>query len=176
MDIYESLEQLNVSEECFNEIMYIVEDIINEVSVGMWKRAAQNSLEGRKKEAKEANNNYEKVIDKVDNMKRVSRKAGEEWDNASGHAFDAEERRNHALEIADLPNSKMSANKVKRAARNSFEGRKQEMNKIRDKARNAYEKGKIGIAAHSAMQDPSNYPRFSKARYVGSNFRKNDWK
>ena len=32
MDIFESLENLNVSEECFDEIMGIVEEVINEVS------------------------------------------------------------------------------------------------------------------------------------------------
>ena len=31
MNIYESLENLNVSEECFNDIMGIVEEIINEL-------------------------------------------------------------------------------------------------------------------------------------------------
>ena len=32
MDIFESLENLDVSEECFNNIMSIVEEVINEVS------------------------------------------------------------------------------------------------------------------------------------------------
>ena len=32
MDIFESLENLNVSEECFEEIMGLVEEVINEVS------------------------------------------------------------------------------------------------------------------------------------------------
>ena len=32
MDIFENLENLNVSEECFDDIMSIVEEVINEVS------------------------------------------------------------------------------------------------------------------------------------------------
>lgn len=42
MNIYESLENLQVSEECFNDIMGIVEDIINEVS-DEWKQACKDS-------------------------------------------------------------------------------------------------------------------------------------
>ena len=48
MSIFESLENLNVSEECFDDIMGIVEEIINEVTNKKWAEAAQNSLYKRR--------------------------------------------------------------------------------------------------------------------------------
>ena len=47
MDIFESLENLNVSEECFDEIMGLVEEVINEVSKELHVKAAENSLPKR---------------------------------------------------------------------------------------------------------------------------------
>ncbi len=38
MDIFESLENLNVSEECYNEIVGLVEEIINELKDGVYRR------------------------------------------------------------------------------------------------------------------------------------------
>ena len=49
MNIFESLESLNVSEECFNDILNIVEEIINEVSKDMLAQAAKNSIPNREK-------------------------------------------------------------------------------------------------------------------------------
>ena len=50
MNILESLENLNVSEECFDEIMGIVEEIINELD----KSTLKSYIEKRDTEAKEA--------------------------------------------------------------------------------------------------------------------------
>ena len=47
MDIFESLENLNVSEACFSEIMDIVEEIINEVS-DKWKDDCTKSATDKK--------------------------------------------------------------------------------------------------------------------------------
>ena len=49
MDIFESLENLNVSEECFDEIMGIVEDIVS-----MAKKSGNQDLVNRAENAKEA--------------------------------------------------------------------------------------------------------------------------
>jgi hypothetical protein len=49
MDIFESLENLNVSEECFDEIMGIVEDLID---------VTQNNL-------KDAKNKYDKYVGRI---------------------------------------------------------------------------------------------------------------
>lgn len=50
MNIFERLENLNVSEECFDDILSIVEEYINEVSVNFVSRAARNSLPRRNKQ------------------------------------------------------------------------------------------------------------------------------
>ena len=38
MDIFESLENLSISEECFNEIMNMIEEYINELDDGTYRR------------------------------------------------------------------------------------------------------------------------------------------
>ena len=65
MSIFEDLENLNVSEECFDDIMGIVEELIHEVSVGRWRQAAVNSLTNR----------IEKVDNKEKELKKLNRKA-----------------------------------------------------------------------------------------------------
>ena len=64
MSIFESLENLNVSEECFDDIMDLVEEIINEVTVDYVSRAARNSLSRRRKQSNLAS----KMIDKATNF------------------------------------------------------------------------------------------------------------
>ena len=53
MDIFESLENLNVSEECFDEIIGLVEEYINEVSddvaQGPWRKKKARTDELREK-------------------------------------------------------------------------------------------------------------------------------
>ena len=108
-DIFRSLSE-SVSEDCFNDIMGIVEEVINEVSVGMWKRAAINSLANRGYKAGTANANYEHKVNH-DNSE-MSDDELEASNNALGHEL----RMKHAEEVAKLPNSKRSANKVLKAA------------------------------------------------------------
>ena len=43
MNIFESLENLNVSEECFDEIIVLAEEIINEVS-DEWKQSCKDKI------------------------------------------------------------------------------------------------------------------------------------
>ena len=62
MDIFESLENLNISEECFNDIMDIVEEIISERDAFTRPRAAKNSIEGR---TKKYNDSYDKYYNTV---------------------------------------------------------------------------------------------------------------
>ena len=51
MSIFESLESLNVSEECFDDIMGIVEEIIDEVLVGPHKEKGATGEEVNVKRA-----------------------------------------------------------------------------------------------------------------------------
>ena len=43
MNIFESLENLNVSEECFEDIVSIVEGIINELKDGTYRRTRKGT-------------------------------------------------------------------------------------------------------------------------------------
>ena len=56
MNIFESLENLQVSEECFNDILSIVEEIINEVSRGEVGKRIQKALEEIDKKAEKVDN------------------------------------------------------------------------------------------------------------------------
>ena len=117
MDIFESLENLQVSKECFDDIMDIVEEIISEVSVKRWKEAAINSLARRGFEAGKMDADVNEVIKK------------KKWsDKKLDKHFNANDRISHAKEVAHLPSSKMSANKVLGAARKVFQPRRKESN------------------------------------------------
>ena len=103
MDIFESLENLPISEECFNDIMGIVEEYINEVSVNMWKRAAKNSIPARTEAVKKGPYEYGKPA-------TYNRKEG---------VLDQKNliRLKRAKDIAsNFANSKKSANKLVKAA------------------------------------------------------------
>lgn len=54
MNILESLENLQVSEECFNDIMDIVERWIDNHTIGEVRKAAENSLSTRNNKYKES--------------------------------------------------------------------------------------------------------------------------
>ena len=81
MNIFEELENLNVSEECFNDIMDIVEEIINEVSVNKWRESAKNSTPLRAEKVKENPENKENEVrlkrakDIVSNFKNSKKSA-----------------------------------------------------------------------------------------------------
>ena len=64
MDIFENLENLNVSEECFNDIMNMVEEIIEERDFTSRPEAAKNSIEGRRKASDDATDSYINAVKK----------------------------------------------------------------------------------------------------------------
>ena len=115
-NIFESLENLNISEECFDEIMGIVEEIINEVSVKRWRQAAINSLSNRAEENVTAGNQLSRAI-----RRKASNKVRDKYGEK---AATAEERLQRAKEIATtMRDSKRPANKVVRAAKKSVQWR-----------------------------------------------------
>ena len=121
MDIFESLENLPVSEECFEDIISIVEEYINEISVNTWKKAAINSLVDRGFEE----GCMDADVNAICKKKRWSNKDEEKIDKH----LNAVDRTSHAEAVANLPNSNMSANKVLRAARKAFPLRRKISNK-----------------------------------------------
>lgn len=52
MDIFENLEQLNVSEECFNDIMDIVEDILGAINRSNKSEKKKDELYNKSREAR----------------------------------------------------------------------------------------------------------------------------
>ena len=91
MDIFENLENLIISEDCFNDIMDIVEEIINEYidRKEKMKRAAERSISGRIAKVGEKTREYEK----------------NDKDNSSfEELFDAQARLEHARDVAYGPN------------------------------------------------------------------------
>lgn len=64
MNIFENLENLAISEECFNDIMDIVEEIISERDAFTRPKAAKNSIEGRRKKCNEISKEYSDLLKK----------------------------------------------------------------------------------------------------------------
>lgn len=71
MDIFESLENLNVSEECFNDIMNVVEEILSERDMFTRPKAAKNSIEGRQRKYYQALDNYQDSLRKDERDKKL---------------------------------------------------------------------------------------------------------
>lgn len=68
MDIFESLENLNVSEGCFNEIISIVEEVINELKDSTVDSAYVKRMDNYKnaeKAYKEAEAEHDKEVDGI---------------------------------------------------------------------------------------------------------------
>ena len=127
MNIFESLENLNVSEECFDEIMGLVEEVINEVSVNMWKQAAQNSIPTRRGEEAENDTEYSFFNGRIprDQQKSLDKEHAEREDNLS-------DRRARAEYLAKaLPNSNRRASELKKVANKAVEPRSNKTDKYR---------------------------------------------
>ena len=145
MNILESLENLNVSEECFNDIMGIVEEIINEVSVNMWKQAAINSSARRGFEA----GKMDSAVDAIIKKKKWSDKDEETVDKS----FNANDRMGHAQEVAHLPSSKRSASKVLKTAKKITPSRiKQSMDSFKK-----WENNERDLSAHRKIVARKNH-------------------
>jgi hypothetical protein len=116
VSIFEELESLNVSEECFNDIMGIVEEIINEVSIGYLARKAKKSINRRKKENAKAESLFKKAEEQCKKNLFSDRDTKKSADDKWYAAFDARKRADDRLEHSKrfakfLPkNSKVSAN------------------------------------------------------------------
>lgn len=65
MDIFESLENLNVSEECFNDIMGIVEDLLSTINKSNKSAKEKETLK------KKAEDNQEKELHTLHNYKKM---------------------------------------------------------------------------------------------------------
>lgn len=126
MDIFESLENLNVSEECFDEIMGIVEEIINEVSVKTWQKAAANSIPARKNAEDMNHSEYAYFSGRI--PKEQQKKLDKEYAERSKKLSDRTARAEYLSK--NLPNSNKSASKVMSAAKRASETRTEKADKL----------------------------------------------
>ena len=109
--------------EILEEALSLMEDIINEVSIGKWKEAAKNSMDKRK----EAAENTAKTAEQSwDDYEEGSRKHPEEEDALYKRAWrndiiakKAEGRADHASDVLGIKAKGKSANKTIKAAKNS---------------------------------------------------------
>lgn len=102
MDIFESLENLNVSEECFEDIMGLVEEIINEVS-DEWK---QMHLDNAAEKTRYFGRKYDEAKDKY--RKERSSKNGDYVLDASA-LFSKHQKREEKLRDAIKKHNKAKA-------------------------------------------------------------------
>lgn len=73
MDIFEGLENLNVSEECFDDIIALIEGVMDEIKAGKDpEKVKQEFVKTKNKEYVEANKN-------ANQANRVRRKALKKW-------------------------------------------------------------------------------------------------
>ena len=112
MDIFKNLENLNVSEECFNDIMDIVESIINEVSLGKLTDAARKSLPLRSDQMyvalrKGTEKDYEKANKRDDHARDLSR-LGDLVDKKGGEALKYQANANDFIKKFNRTKRKMT--------------------------------------------------------------------
>lgn len=115
-------------EKKVNEVLEIMEEIINEVSIKKWKEAAANSIDKRKEVA---DNTAKTAQQSWDDYEEYSRKHPEEEDALYKRAWrndiiakKAEDKADHALDVLHVKTNAKSANKAIKAAKN-VEGKRE---------------------------------------------------
>lgn len=80
MNIYESLENLNISEECFNDIVSTIKDYINEYLVSDVKNATNSAIKTRMQKYKDTKSNssstpidIKRASDRVDRAIKIKK-------------------------------------------------------------------------------------------------------
>lgn len=158
MDIFESLENLNVSEECFEDIVGLVEEYIQEKSdwtVKRWKEAAQNSIKGRKA-ARESNwDDYYQFTGKLPSASQ--KKLEKETDERDKYHSDRVARAEYLSK--NLPDSNISASKVKSAAEKSANTREKKAEELFNKY---VEKGRKQIPTMNRYSEEGNEEEYGK--------------
>ena len=109
MNIFESLENLNVSEECFNSIINMVEEIINEVS-DEWKQQCANS-------AKEKREYFKKLYDRAKSNYESERssKNGDAVLDASARSAEADKKEEKLKNAIEKHNKAKAEGRIKPA-------------------------------------------------------------
>ena len=82
MDIFESLENLKVSEACFDEILVLIEGVMDDIKAGMSPEKA------KKKWVDDKNKEYVKSVDDANKARRIARKARKKFEGYLYHGKD----------------------------------------------------------------------------------------
>lgn len=144
MNILENLENLNVSEECYNDILTLAEEYINEVSASMLKQAAKNSMYSRRIQAAGAKAAYDSAMNFAKDAPSadVAHRERVKAENNYGKALN---RYQHAGTIAMKGPDKGSALKIIKDAED-FNSKPENSNKIENPykyASRTFNKGRI---------------------------------
>ena len=109
MNIFESLENLNVSEECFNEIMGIVEEILNEDIIRAIDKKYDPKLEKASKRGKKA---FAKMIEKKWNLiDKAKENKEKEFNQAVSKIHKEEAPKASEKDVKDFVEQKRNSNK-----------------------------------------------------------------
>ena len=117
MDIFESLENLEVSEECFDDILTITEEIINERNKEnkIKKNNWENKLSGINPQYKD------KVQDKINNLRKDADDYYWAHVDAAGASPEEYKRAKELLDISDK--KEKQANKIQKGFSKKFVNR-----------------------------------------------------
>jgi hypothetical protein len=109
------------------EAFELMEEIINEVSVKKWKEAAKNSIEGRRQEQDDNDNEYRYFSGKI--PVKQQKQLDKEYQERDNKLSDRTARAEYLKQ--NLPDSKKSASKVMSAAKKSTEDRTKKTDNLR---------------------------------------------
>ena len=155
MSIFESLENLQVSEGCFEDIVGLVEEYIQEKSdwtIKKWRKAAINSLANRAQAYQAADDKLEGEADKLSNK---------EFDKKLQDVATKYHKMKHAEGVAShMPDSNIEASRVIRAANKVDNTRSKEQKEAvtNPNSSNANIMKAVTRKAHSGSLKVSNFP------------------
>lgn len=168
MNIFENLEELNVSEECFEDILNIVEEYINEVSLDKHLKAAENSQDTRilkatdkegLKRAKHANN----IVNALRDLK--ARVGSKDMKSTNANAFYKEVKdkikNNQNLPKKELEHKELI--KLRHAAPEKGWARTHTLGDLRKKAAEAWYDRGYGSPNQSEQERKRQNKRFDQA-------------
>lgn len=133
-ELFKSLSE-SVSEECFKDIIGIVEEYIHEVSVGYVKQKAQNSIPSRAKQLQDNEDGYQTFTGKL--SPKLQKQLDSEHEKQNNSLSDRLARAKYLAN--NLADSKKSANKVFKAANKVSDKRSEESDNELEKRNDTFD-------------------------------------
>lgn len=139
MNIFEELESLNVSEECFNDLMDIVEEIINELN----DSTVQSMFDKRKKRSVQAESEYDGS--RESNRNNVLKRRELERAEAAARNRDFRENPEEARNKYSFSPSTATNDELKKLAKSEWKYKQGSVNRWKGTISGNEEKRKEGI-------------------------------